>query len=72
MIAQAEIRQLPLAEKIALLEAVWTELSADPEQVEIPQWHKDLLDERQRAVEEGRVAVLDWDEAKRQIEKSLR
>jgi putative addiction module component (TIGR02574 family) len=72
MIAPSEIRQLPLSEKLELLEAVWSEISNNPDQVEVPQWHKDILDERQRAVEEGRVKILDWEEAKRQIEKAVR
>ena len=72
MIAQSEIRQLTLSEKLELLEAVWSEISSNPDQVEVPQWHKDILDERQQAVEEGRVKILDWEEAKRQIEKAVR
>ena len=72
MIAQSEIRQLTLSEKLELLEAVWSEISSNPDQVEVPQWHKDILDERQRAVEEGRVKILDWEEARRQIEKAVR
>lgn len=72
MIAQQEIRQLPLPEKLALLEAVWSEISAEPENVEVPQWHKELLDARQQEFISGRAQVLDWEEAKRQIEKTIR
>jgi len=72
VIAQAEIRQLPLPEKLALLEAVWAELTADPDTVEIPQWHKDILDERQRLMDQGSSQVLDWELAKEQINRMLR
>ena len=71
MIAQSEIRQMPLPEKVALLEAVWAELSMAPDQVEVPQWHKDLLDERHGALEQGLVAVLDWENAKNQINQAI-
>ena len=51
MITQIEIRKLPLSEKLDLLESVWSELSSDPDAVDVPQWHKDILDERQRGLE---------------------
>jgi Putative addiction module component len=72
MIAQSDIRQMTLPEKFALLEAVWAEISADPGQVEVPQWHKDILDQRDLALQEGRSVVLEWDEAKKQIDQAIR
>lgn len=69
VIAQSEIRQLPLPEKLALLEAVWAELAADPDAVEIPQWHKDILDDRQQSMDQGSSQVLDWELAKEQISR---
>ena len=72
MIAQSEIRQMSFPEKVALLETVWSEIAADPGQVEVPQWHKDILDERDIALNEGRAMLLEWDEAKRQIEQATR
>jgi hypothetical protein len=72
MIAQAEIRQMPLAQKPALFETLWSELSSEPGQVEIPQWHKDILDERLQAAERGEVEVIDWEVAKVQIRDMIR
>lgn len=72
LIAQSEVRQMSFPEKVALLETVWSEIAADPGHVEVPQWHKDILDERDLALEEGRATILDWDEAKRQIEQATR
>jgi putative addiction module component (TIGR02574 family) len=72
MIAKEEIRKLPMQEKLALLEAVWAEISPEPDELEIPQWHKDLLDDRELALREGRTEVLDWEDAKRQIRAATR
>lgn len=63
----AEIRQLPLSEKLQIMEAIWEDLRAQPGAVPVPQWHKDLLDARRKAVEEGREEVLDWEQAKREL-----
>jgi len=60
----AEVRQLPLFEKLQIMEAIWEDLRAQAEQVPVPQWHRELLDERRRAVEEGREPLLDWDSIK--------
>ncbi len=60
----AEVRQLPFAEKLQIMEAIWEDLRAQVEQVPVPQWHRDLLDERRKAVEAGREPLLDWDAIK--------
>jgi hypothetical protein len=33
----------------------------------VPQWHKDILDERRRLIEEGKAQFIDWETAKKQI-----
>jgi putative addiction module component (TIGR02574 family) len=60
----AEVKQLPLAEKLQIMEAIWEDLRARAEQVPVPQWHRDLLDERRKAVKDGREELLDWDSVK--------
>lgn len=72
MIAQEEIRKLPMKEKLALLEAVWEEISPYPDELEVPQWHKDILNERREASEQGQVRILDWEDAKKEIEAAIR
>ncbi len=72
MIAQIEIRKLPLSEKLDLLEAVWSELSSDPDAIGIPQWHRDILDERQQALQGGSLKAIDWELAKEQITRRVR
>ena len=72
MIAQEEIRRLTFPEKVALLETVWAEIATDPSQVEVPQWHKDILDQRDLDLREGQAVVLEWEEAKKQIDQATR
>ena len=72
MIAHADIRQMPFPEKLALLEAVWSELASDPDQIEVPQWHKDILDKRMLADENGTADLIEWDVAKEQIKKMIK
>ncbi len=60
----AEVKQLPLAEKLQIMEAIWEDLRARADQVPVPQWHKDVLDARRKAVEDGHEEILDWDSIK--------
>jgi Putative addiction module component len=38
----AEVKHLPFAEKLQIMEAIWEDLRAYAEQVPVPQWHRDL------------------------------
>ncbi len=62
-----EIRQLPLTEKLQIMEAIWEDLRTNAEAVLVPDWQKTLLERRRKAVEEGREQILDWDEVKHPI-----
>jgi putative addiction module component (TIGR02574 family) len=59
-----EIHQLPLSEKLQIMEAIWEDLRAQAKDVPVPRWHEELLDARREAVAQGREQVLDWDDAK--------
>ena len=72
MIAQSELRKLPLPEKLELLEAVWSELSSEPDTIEVPQWHQDILDKRGLDHEQGTMKAIDWELAKEQISHRVR
>ena len=61
----AEIHQLPLSEKLQIMEAIWEDLRAHAAELGVPEWHRELLATRQNAVAEGREQVLDWDDVKR-------
>jgi len=41
-----EILQLPPSERLKLVEEIWDSLAATPENVPIPDWHKEELDRR--------------------------
>lgn len=62
-----QIRELPLRDKLLAMEALWDDISKAESVLEVPQWHKTILDERERLIAEGKAGYLDWEEAKRQI-----
>ena len=70
MIALEQIQTLALHEKLLVMEALWDEISRAEQNLEMPQWHKELLDERERLLAEGKAHFLDWEDAKRQINEA--
>ncbi|HXT10690.1 MAG TPA: addiction module protein [Candidatus Angelobacter sp.] len=71
MIALEQIHEMPFREKLLVMEAIWEDISREEQRLEVPQWHKDVLDERERLVAEGKAQFLEWEEAKRQIKKAI-
>ncbi len=59
-----EVKALPLAQKMEIMEALWEDLRDRFEQSDVPQRIRDLLDQRRVRVEEGAAQVLDWDTVK--------
>ena len=66
-----DLKQLNLSDKISLMEALWDELCRREEDVPVPQWHRQLLDERERQIKEGKATFADWETAKERIRKRV-
>lgn len=65
-----EIRQLPFHEKLRVMEAIWDDICREEQQLEVPGWHKQVLDEREGLLAESKAQFLDWEEAKRRIDEA--
>ena len=65
-----QVRQMSLHEKLLVMEAIWDEISREEGTLEVPQWHKDLFDEREGQVADGQAQFIDWEEAKKQIKEA--
>lgn len=61
------LETLSVAEKVQLLESVWQSLCAHPCDVKSPAWHREVLDERRRRLEDGRATISAWADAKARL-----
>lgn len=59
--------EMTVAEKLQLMEAIWDDLTRHDEAVESPEWHRDVLAERERRIESGEARFILWEEAKADI-----
>jgi hypothetical protein len=65
------LENFSIAEKLVLMERLWSELSRCPENVPSPLWHGDILAERLAAVQAGTASFVDWEEAKQRLRERL-
>jgi len=49
------------------MEELWSDLCCNQKQIPVPQWHKDLLDRREKIVKEGKATFVDWETSKKRI-----
>ncbi len=66
-----ELRRLPSEEKLKIIEALWSDLASDDEAFASPAWHEDELRKTETEFAAGRIEVLDWDEAKKELRKQF-
>ena len=71
MAAMTDFRGMTVEEKLSAMEALWDDLCRHEENIPVPNWQKEILDERERAIKEGRSKFVDWDTAKKQIIKKF-
>lgn len=59
-----QLDQMSVEEKIQTMELLWESLSQAPADLEIPDWHREILEERQRKVDAGEAVFLSLEELK--------
>jgi putative addiction module component (TIGR02574 family) len=60
-----QILQLPPNERLQLLEDIWDSLAVTPEDVPVPDWHREELDRRLDQPAPG--PGLTWDETRKKL-----
>lgn len=65
----AELRKLPNDEKLKIIEMLWSDLSAADEAFSSPAWHAEELSKTEADFAAGRIEVVEWEEAKRELRK---
>jgi putative addiction module component (TIGR02574 family) len=61
-----ELSQLNKNEKLLLVEALWDSIASDPEDIEVPDHHKSILEERLKTLEEDKQSGSSWKEIRQQ------
>ena len=62
----AKIKEMPVNERIILMEEIWDTLSHEQKDVESPLWHKDILDERKSMINNGEAEYISIQDLKKE------
>ena len=57
-----ELSRLNKNEKLLLVEALWDSIASDPEEVEVPNHHKSILEQRLKTLEKDKKNGSSWKE----------
>lgn len=62
---------LSIDEKIDYLQSLWDRIAASPEAVPIPEWHREILDQRIKDLEDNPGAGDNWDVVQERLRRKL-
>lgn len=63
-----QIKQLPIEERVALVEDIWDSIAEDAGKVEVPDWHRKIIRERLAKYRNLADAGTPWPEVRKRIE----
>ncbi len=65
------LNEMTVPEKLQVMEALWEDLSRRADAFESPEWHRDVLEDRERRIASGEASFTDWEQAKADIRKQV-
>lgn len=66
------IQNMTTEEKLMTMELLWDDLCKNQSNFTSPNWHAAILNEREKAVADGKDKFIDWEEAKKEILNSIK
>jgi len=61
------LRILPVAERLKLIEDLWDSIENDADALALPDWHRAEIDRRLEALDTGASVGAPWEEVRRRI-----
>ncbi|MBI5968664.1 MAG: addiction module protein [Deltaproteobacteria bacterium] len=53
-----EIKKMTRVERLQAMEALWDSLIEEASEIESPEWHRDVLEERKKKIETGEAEFI--------------
>lgn len=68
MSTQLAIDTMTIEEKLEAMEALWANLRLHEDAIVVHEWQRQVLDERQRKIDDGQSHFIAWEQAKKDID----
>lgn len=59
-----EIKEMSMKERLQVMEALWNSFQDEESEMEAPEWHRDILEERNRKIKNGKAEFISLNELK--------
>lgn len=59
-----DIKKLSRSERLQIMDTLWDSFLNEDIELDSPEWHDDILDERRRKIESGKAEFISLDELK--------
>ena len=66
-----DLQEMTTPDKLRLMEELWQNLSMTASEVASPEWHGEVLAERDRLIDSGEETFIDWETAKKRLREEL-
>ncbi|MCI5209611.1 MAG: cysteine methyltransferase [Candidatus Electrothrix sp. ATG2] len=53
-----KVKQMDTVQRLRLMEEIWDSLVYDEADIDSPEWHKDILSDRKKKIEEGTAGFV--------------
>jgi putative addiction module component (TIGR02574 family) len=63
--------ELSVDEKIDYVQSLWDRIAATPETIPVPDWHREILDERQKDLDADPAAGDCWDAVQERLREKF-
>jgi hypothetical protein len=63
--------QMSISEKLRIMELLWDDLCHTESDIPSPQWHENVLMERENLIRDGKDEFVDWDQAKKEMRSKI-
>jgi len=72
MSVQIPLDTMTVEDKLRAMEDIWADLRRQPDDIPSPEWHHDVLSDRERKRKDGSLLYTDWTAAKERIRNTTR
>ena len=61
------VKKMSTDEKFTVINLIWQDIAASSD-IPMPDWHSDILQERERSLADGTVQLVDWADVKAKLQ----
>ncbi len=65
------IDEMTIEEKLKTMELLWDDICKNVHEYASPDWHEDILKDREKSLKHGKDKFIDWEKAKKDILDSV-